>query len=307
MPVYNGENYIVKCITSILAQTFEDFEFIICDNASSDRTEEICREFAARDERIKYFRNEKNLGAAANYNLCLEKASGEYFKWMAHDDWLSENYLEKCVMALDRDKSFVLAYGMPQEMLDDETIWLDTDWTVEQWGFKGPIQRFARAMRTKRLDYAIFGLYRTEPLRRTTLHRPYYGSDLSLVSETALLGRFILIPEAVFFNRRHEKRSVEMGDKIDRQRWQDTSNTKRYSTEHLSMLTHVFEITGRYPEIAPRWRLLLSVFTRLFHVQQVTRYAGELVAMLIPDTYWHIRRAMLQVTGFFMRRIHRNY
>ncbi|NQY13338.1 MAG: glycosyltransferase family 2 protein [Henriciella sp.] len=297
LPVYNGENFIEKCIDSVLAQSFEDFEFIICDNTSEDRTEEICRAYADRDSRVKYFRNEKNLGAAPNYNLCLEKASGEFFKWIAHDDWLSANYLEKCVEALDRDPSFVMAFGMPQEMVDEDTIYLDTHWTVDMWGFKGPVERFARAMRIDRLDHAIFGLFRTEPLRRTTLHRLYYGSDTTLVAEAALLGRFVGIPEAIFYNRRHQERSVAISDKLERLRWQDTSNTKKFSTEHLSRLKHVYDVSGRYPEIAPRWRILASVFTRMANPQQVMRYVAELVAMLIPNTYWRIRKFILQTIG----------
>ncbi len=69
LPVYNGDNFLAEAIDSILRQTMEDFELIISDNASTDRTEEICREYAAGDSRIRYYRNESNLGAMANYNL----------------------------------------------------------------------------------------------------------------------------------------------------------------------------------------------------------------------------------------------
>ena len=63
LPVYNGQNYVARAIESILSQTFEDFELIICDNCSGDDTENICREFAANDRRIRYYRNERNIGA----------------------------------------------------------------------------------------------------------------------------------------------------------------------------------------------------------------------------------------------------
>ena len=88
LPVYNGENYLAEAIDSILGQTFTDFELIISDNASTDRTEEICRRYAAEDDRIRYFRHDRNRGASPNYNFTVEKARGEYFKWAAHDDVL---------------------------------------------------------------------------------------------------------------------------------------------------------------------------------------------------------------------------
>src|SRR5581483_5806722 len=119
MPVYNGERYIEETLRSLLAQDFKDFELIITDNASSDRTEEICRQFAAREPRIRYVRNERNLGAAANYNLGLSLATGEYFKWCAHDDLLSPNCIGALVSALDRTSGAVLAF--PKTECIDET------------------------------------------------------------------------------------------------------------------------------------------------------------------------------------------
>ena len=86
LPVYNGENYMAAAIDSLLAQTFTDFELIISDNASTDATEQICRDYAHRDGRIRYYREEVNRGAAWNFTHTFELARGEYFKWHAHDD-----------------------------------------------------------------------------------------------------------------------------------------------------------------------------------------------------------------------------
>src|SRR5262245_17750978 len=86
VPVYNGERYLDKALSSILRQDFEDFELIISDNASTDGTAEICKAYADKDRRIRYHRNTSNIGAAPNYNQTFEMARGEYFKWCAHDD-----------------------------------------------------------------------------------------------------------------------------------------------------------------------------------------------------------------------------
>lgn len=76
LPVYNGEVFLAETLNSILSQTFQDFELIICDNASTDQTQEICRKFARQDERIRYYRNEANLGAAKNFNRVFSLARG---------------------------------------------------------------------------------------------------------------------------------------------------------------------------------------------------------------------------------------
>jgi len=91
MPVYNGEKYIREALDSLLAQSFTDFELIISDNASSDGTERICRDYAARDERVQYVRHAKNRGAIRNFQFLLDYVHGEYFMWAAHDDvWDAE-------------------------------------------------------------------------------------------------------------------------------------------------------------------------------------------------------------------------
>ena len=97
LPVYNGETYLEETLDSILNQTYTEFELIISDNGSSDGTRLICEEYAAKDDRIKYYRSVKNLGAAPNYNRAFELSSGEYFKWADYDDPLAPEFLSKCV------------------------------------------------------------------------------------------------------------------------------------------------------------------------------------------------------------------
>ncbi|MCH9054911.1 glycosyltransferase [Synechococcus sp. PCC 6716] len=95
MPVYNGARYIREALDSLLAQTFTEFELIISDNASIDNTEAICREYAAKDHRVRYIRQSQNLGASANFKFVLDKALGEYFMWAAADDIWDKNWIEK--------------------------------------------------------------------------------------------------------------------------------------------------------------------------------------------------------------------
>ena len=97
MPVRNGQKYIREAIDSIRAQTFSDWELVICDNASTDNTESIVREYAQRDARIRYHKNERDIGPAGNHNVCFKLARGEYFRWHAHDDLIGADYLARCV------------------------------------------------------------------------------------------------------------------------------------------------------------------------------------------------------------------
>ena len=80
LPVYNGARLLPQALSCLLGQTLGDFELIICDNASTDETQQICVEHAARDHRIRYVRNERNLGANANFNLKM----GSHFVDFAH-------------------------------------------------------------------------------------------------------------------------------------------------------------------------------------------------------------------------------
>src|SRR4051794_27763407 len=124
MPVRNGAKYIRQAIDSILAQTFTDWELIVCDNASTDSTEQIVREYAARDSRIRYHRNPRDIGPAANHNIGFEMSRGEYFRWHAHDDMIAPTYLEKCVAALDADPTIAVAHTQTR-IVDDKNEFLE--------------------------------------------------------------------------------------------------------------------------------------------------------------------------------------
>jgi len=202
VPVYNGERYVAETLDSLLGQTYADFELVICDNASLDRTEHICRAYAGRDGRIRYVRNPTNLGAAGNYRRALELSTGEYFRWANADDLFAAEGLARCVDALDREPSAVLAY--PRTRLIDEHGKIISDYE-DNLDLRSPraSERFVQVM--ERLGYVnvIYGLMRTAALRRTGLLRGFPQGDIPLVAELALYGTFREIPEYLFFRRFH--------------------------------------------------------------------------------------------------------
>ncbi|UCG34744.1 MAG: glycosyltransferase family 2 protein [Candidatus Omnitrophota bacterium] len=212
MPVYNGENYIRQALDSLLSQTFSDFELIISDNGSTDRTEEICRAYAARDSRIHYYRNEENRGAAWNFNRVFELAKGEYFKWVAHDDLHAPEFFAKCVEVLDRDPSIVLAYAKTAK-IDGEGKLLDsiptTIYDLHADSFSA-CERFRYLICVRHSCEPIFGVIRSDALKKTPLIRSFIGVDRALLAQLALLGRFYEVQEFLFFWRRHSLSSTVM-------------------------------------------------------------------------------------------------
>jgi glycosyltransferase involved in cell wall biosynthesis len=122
LPVYNGARYLREALDSLLSQTFDDFELIICDNASTDDTGTIARDYAARDSRIRYYRNETNIGAPRNFNRAFALSERRYFKWASYDDALTPTFIQACVDVLDRDPGVVLVFTRGQIIDPDGNI-----------------------------------------------------------------------------------------------------------------------------------------------------------------------------------------
>jgi len=111
VPVYNGERLLRRTLDSLLAQTYPHLEIIISDNASTDGTEAIGREFAERDARVRYVRNETNIGAIPNFLRTLDLATSDYFTWTAADDVRPPEAVAACVRALEASPDAVMAHG----------------------------------------------------------------------------------------------------------------------------------------------------------------------------------------------------
>lgn len=218
LPVYNVEKYVGATIESLLAQTFSDFELIISDNASTDETEAVCREYAAKDSRIRYYRQPVNRGAPANFNKVFGYARGEYFKWHAGDDLCAPAFLERCVEVLDRDPTVVLSYPRAAVidcrgniLADAPGSWrpstgkegVECDSEARQLNSPRPADRLRGVLLHTVWCYELFGVVRTDAMRRTRLHRNSSSAGKVFVAEIALHGRCFEVPEVLFFNRRH--------------------------------------------------------------------------------------------------------
>src|SRR5258705_9284700 len=102
VPVYNGADTLEGCLDSVLSYAPADAQIVISDNASTDGTERLCRQFAKRSPNIRYSRQERNLGSVANFRFVLEQARTPYFMWLADDDWLGDDFLERALQFLEQ-------------------------------------------------------------------------------------------------------------------------------------------------------------------------------------------------------------
>jgi glycosyltransferase involved in cell wall biosynthesis len=206
IPVYNGERYLAVAIESVLEQTFSSFELLIADNASTDRTQEICRLYAKRDPRIRYFRHLTNRGAGFNYNFLYHQARGQYFKWLAHDDFIAPTNLAACVEALNADSTLVLAYTHHID-IDENGKPIRT--VSRTKGESDQISvRFLDLMDSQYTCEEVFGLIRCSVLGKTPLIRDYADSDRTLLGELSLHGKFREVSQPLFFHRIHAESSV---------------------------------------------------------------------------------------------------
>lgn len=209
VPVYNGERFIRATLDSLLAQSFTDFELIITDNASTDGTEAICRSYAARDPRVSYIRAERNLGPAANYNVAVDRARGEYFKWNAADDVCGRDFLKICVAALDRDPDAVIAYPRTRSIDAEGKIIRDYDYelALDDSRVHMRLHRLVRVKHRMHGAHEMFGVMRHAALVKAGKKRCHVRGDSVLLVRLALLGKFIRLEPFEFFNRDHSGRS----------------------------------------------------------------------------------------------------
>ncbi len=274
MPVYNGERFVAEALDALLAQTFTDYELIICDNASTDRTGQICRSYAAKDERIGYFRNEMNIGAAKNYRWAFELSSGQYFKWSTCDDLCGPEFLARCVEVLDQDPSVVLAY--PKTKLIDERGKLISDYEdgLHIQATRAS-ERFRRLFQRLRLCNALYGLIRADLLKKTALMGNYIGADIALLAELTLYGKFWEIPEFLFYRRFHPGASSSYKEVSQLQEFYDPKIKHKIPLTEWRHHWEYFRSVARAPVAIPE-KIRLATFIARAGIWNRAKLGGEL-------------------------------
>jgi glycosyltransferase involved in cell wall biosynthesis len=214
LPVFNGENYLGAALNSLVSQDYEDFELIISDNASSDGTAAICQEFASKDRRIRYYRNETNIGASGNYNRVFNLARGEVFKWASHDDECHPALVRRCLETLDEAPASTVFVFTKTVVIDESGIPMFL--SPDDISSRSPraVTRLAKVLWSSFHGNSLWGLIRSDALRQTRL-MGCIEADHVLLAELALLGSSIELPEALHRLRIHARCSWEI-TRIDR-------------------------------------------------------------------------------------------
>lgn len=195
LPVYNGQRFVARTLESLLAQDWPALELIVSDNASTDRTRDICLEYAARDGRIRYVRQETNIGACRNFHAVLQLARGEYFMWAGADDWWHRSCVRRNLEVLQSRPDVAASVSRARFEIAGRGV------HVQQGTYAlmdSPGRNIIRYLRDPALNSRFYGLFRTDVLRRCFDGEVIWAFDLLVVARVLLLGKFFEIDEQLF-------------------------------------------------------------------------------------------------------------
>ena len=300
LPVFNGENFLTEALESILGQTFQDFELVISDNASTDGTEAICRSYCERDARVRYIRHAENRGAGANFNDLPGLARGRYFKWAAHDDVLDPQFLEKCIAFLEGNPAATLCFSLVKAIDADGNTLKLVDRNLRNIGSSNPAKRFSDIAVEHHACFEVFGVIRTEALRRTDLHLPFRGSDRALLAELALLGPMGYLQEPLFHSRDHIERFTHQvlmeGESV--LKWYDPHIETRAKQQQLALFRQYLRmIRGHVVDHRVRLQCYAVMLRCLLQGQNFRPLLGEILLTVSPRLYKVTRQAWHKIFG----------
>jgi glycosyltransferase involved in cell wall biosynthesis len=205
LPVYNGENYLGESIEALLGQSYENFELLISDNASTDSTADICLRYMKQDSRIRYIRQPSNIGLIPNENFTIHQARGELFKLASHDDLYARDLIKLCVHALDEHPEMVLAHSWEARINAAGEVIEALQYSVAADSPRAP-ERF-RSMLFDGWDDYTYGVMRRQVLLRTRLCGSHHLADRTINTELSLYGPFYMVPDWMYFRRNHPERT----------------------------------------------------------------------------------------------------
>ena len=299
IPVFNGENFLEDAIRSVLAQSYQDLELVIADNASTDRTAEIGRDFAASDGRVRYLRNERNLGAAPNYNLVWEQSRGSLFKWLSHDDRILPEFVAQTVAALDAEPDAVLANGLVEYIDAQGKVFAHYPSVLGAAGGPSPAQRFAAMVLRSHSCVDFFGMVRREAMQGSLLHASFHGGDRAFLAQMALRGRLLQLQRPLVQMREHQSRYTRnQADARDRLLWHDSSLKRAATMPTLHLYRQYFHLVQQ-EQLSPaeRRRCLLVLARWWCNNWNTVRVGTDALSLLLPGIVGYAERVKIRMFG----------
>jgi glycosyltransferase involved in cell wall biosynthesis len=203
VPVYNGERFLPQCLDSLLSQTYRAFVLLISDNASTDRTQQICHGYVKSDPRVRYHRNPLNIGLYGNFNQVLRLIRTPYIKLASADDFWAPTMLADAIQQMQSDASLVLCY--PRAVLvneDGEEIGrYDKSPNLME---VDPTLRFRRVLNESGLINQLMGVMRTAAVHSMLPLMKQPAADWVFLAELSLYGKIMELPKFQYFRRFHE-------------------------------------------------------------------------------------------------------
>lgn len=201
LPVFNGGAMLVQALDAVQAQTYADFELVVSDNASTDDTADVVRDYAARDKRIRYFRQPTNVGSGNNWTFVARQSRGTWLKWISANDDYAPRLIEETLEPMRHDRSVVLCYGRTR-FIDLAGNKLDVYGGDFEALSDDPLDRYRVVRERLHLGTPVqAGLIRLDALRRCGYVGNYRDSDRVLIAGLALAGKFVLLQEVLFYRR----------------------------------------------------------------------------------------------------------
>lgn len=198
MPIRNGAKTLEHAIESIINQTYSNIEITISDNCSEDNTAEICRKYADRDHRIKYFRQQKPINALDNFRFVFEKSRGKYFMWAAHDDLRCNNYIQTLLKGFE-------SYASASIIISDVVCFHDhndlTKLKTLNYKFSTTNLPLIGKLRKSIVSgcHHLYGLINADYLRNYRWYNLVLGPDRPILLFLLMHGDFIYIPGTMLY------------------------------------------------------------------------------------------------------------
>jgi len=227
VPVYNGERFLAETLRCLVGQTYGAIEILIFDNASTDGTSDICRQFAKEDARVRYVSYPVNVGSAGNTRRLGAVAKGKYFKLANADDLCEPDLVESCVRVLEADPGVVLCCGQSR-LIDANGVPIRDYHDDMHISGEDIVDRFYRVVSKIRLTNSLQGVARADFMcRYLSNYGSYDGADMVVLASAALWDKIHQIPRVLFHRRIHEwSTSSKVGDHMAMQEDLDPAKTR---------------------------------------------------------------------------------
>jgi hypothetical protein len=200
IPTYQRASTLPRAVESALTQSHPNIEIVICDDGSTDTTEALCEDMAARDARIRYLRSPVNQGLAANHNRLFAAMRGQYAMLLCDDDWLKDDYVERCLAELRSAPDLMLVCGTARYVQDGERVRSGVEFTLDE---PHPAERIRTYLKGVDENGLMYGLMSRDVLAQAAPMRSVLGNDWLLVMAMLAQGKARTLSDTAILRELH--------------------------------------------------------------------------------------------------------